>query len=888
MLKKARFALFLSLFLLLCQEGFATHLMAGEIITRRLPGSGLSFQFILSIFTDSSSVDGLGIDEPTATLDFGDGSSQTVNRDAPGKEYVGNGTYRNTYTFTHTYSGPSTYTVSYQRENRNSGVLNMDNSGNTPFYIESSVRISPFLGLNNSPVLTNYPLGIGKVGQPFTHNPGAYDPEGDSISYELTIPKQARNINVAGYAHPHIKPIAGGSFSLDPIRGDLIWDAPIKAGKYNVAMIIKEWRNGQLIGTIVRDMQIEIEDTNNNPPYLILPQDTCIAAGGILNKTIRAIDPDGHPLNLTASSGVFSLPSNSAVFTTSNPQPSPASGNFFWNTACQLVREQPYLVVFRVEDLPPSPPKHFQEKSWMITIKGPKPSNFIVSPATGGFLLTWDPYQCSSASKIEIYRKDCDSSGYIQAPCDETSLTSLGYQKISEVPATAVSYTDTTNIIPGSFYCYFIKASFPLPNGGESYFSDEQCASTNVGEPMPTNVSVVDTDSLNGKVLIRWTQPLELDLVTFPGPYRYVVYRSEGVNSTFFAPIDTLFNLTDTIYTDSLIDTFNKIYNYQILFYYDADELKSSSVPASTVRLEGSPGSGRVFLSWSYDVPWNNEGQYHYIYQKNSIGNFILIDSIFATTNPVHYTANGLSNNDTICFYVETSGRYCKDGLAEPLVNKSQIVCEVPRDSLPPCPPILFGPTDCIEEGVITMTVFWQPDLSIGCNTDISGYNVYYTEHEEDDYSLLAANVPDTFFVDTDNFSLAGCYKVTALNYYGIESPMSNSICVDLCVYYELPNLISPNRDNLNDVFKPYPVPKNISQVNFTVYNRWGKQVYFSNDDIHLNWPGQDDEGKPLASGVYFFHAEVIYKRRLRKEDQVRHIKGWVHVIHKDDEPRVE
>jgi gliding motility-associated-like protein len=212
----------------------------------------------------------------------------------------------------------------------------------------------------------------------------------------------------------------------------------------------------------------------------------------------------------------------------------------------------------------------------------------------------------------------------------------------------------------------------------------------------------------------------------------------------------------------------------------------------------------------------------------------------------------------------------------------------VPRDSTPPCPPLLFGPGDCMDEGTISLTIFWQPDLAPGCNTDISGYNVYYTEHEGDPYTLLAANVTDTFFTDIDNFSLAGCYKVTARNFYGIESSMSNSVCIDLCVYYELPNLITPNKDNLNDIFRPYPTPKNVDQVKFSVYNRWGKLVYYSEDDIFLNWPGVDNADKPLSSGIYYIHAEVIYRRRLRKEDRVRHIKGWVHVIRKDDEPKIE
>ncbi|MFN6946517.1 MAG: gliding motility-associated C-terminal domain-containing protein, partial [Cytophagaceae bacterium] len=134
------------------------------------------------------------------------------------------------------------------------------------------------------------------------------------------------------------------------------------------------------------------------------------------------------------------------------------------------------------------------------------------------------------------------------------------------------------------------------------------------------------------------------------------------------------------------------------------------------------------------------------------------------------------------------------------------------------------------------------------------------------------------YFRHIDTVSTAGCYAIKALNYYSLESEMSNKVCVDICVFYQLPNLITPNRDGMNDLFIPLPDPLNVEKVRFTVFNRWGAMVYYSEDDIYLNWGGVGNDGKELSEGVYYYNAEVTWKRRLKKEDQVKNIKGWVHI----------
>ena len=89
--------------------------------------------------------------------------------------------------------------VSFKEDFRNANIINMDDSGNTTFFVESLVVIDPFYGTNSSPILTVPPIDYAAVGALFIHNAGAFDPDGDSLSYRFTTPKQARNSVVNNY-----------------------------------------------------------------------------------------------------------------------------------------------------------------------------------------------------------------------------------------------------------------------------------------------------------------------------------------------------------------------------------------------------------------------------------------------------------------------------------------------------------------------------------------------------------------------------------------------------------------------------------------------------------------------------------------------------------------
>jgi len=88
------------------------------------------------------------------------------------------------------------------------------------------------------------------------------------------------------------------------------------------------------------------------------------------------------------------------------------------------------------------------------------------------------------------------------------------------------------------------------------------------------------------------------------------------------------------------------------------------------------------------------------------------------------------------------------------------------------------------------------------------------------------------------------------------ESELSETICIDNCPEYEVPNIFTPNADGFNDFYVPFPY-KFIESIDLKVFNRWGTLVFESTDPA-INWDGKDmDSGNVVRDGVYFYTLKV-------------------------------
>lgn len=82
--------------------------------------------------------------------------------------------------------------------------------------------------------------------------------------------------------------------------------------------------------------------------------------------------------------------------------------------------------------------------------------------------------------------------------------------------------------------------------------------------------------------------------------------------------------------------------------------------------------------------------------------------------------------------------------------------------------------------------------------------------------------------------------------------------------WYTIPTGFTPNNDGQNDVFKPRLQPGcPVSGYHFTVFNRWGQEV-FSSDFRDKGWDGYF-KGEPADLGVYYYNMEAYIGDNIKK-----------------------
>ncbi len=839
------FLLTLVLITALVYSSYATHLRAGEITVERVGCANL-WRITVTVYTNTIGTNVLfgGEDD---WLDFGDGNRmkvpETPNTPRPD---LGEGIATASFTITRPYSGNGKFIISYSEPNRNAGVVNMDGSVNTRFYIETALIIDPFLGCNNTPKLLVPPIDRACTGIAWFHNPGAYDPDGDSLSYELVVPFRDRNTTVVNYRDPAAAGFYSNfqqgneegngppSFSINPIDGTLTWNSPGTVGEYNIAFIIREWRliNGTWvsIGFVRRDMQIIVDDCDNERPELDVPEDVCVEAGSVLDATIFGTDPDGDSVKIEAFSEILNF-SPAQFPATVSPFPAtyarqPAQLQFQWQTACEHIKDQPYQVVFKITDKSPTGSRLVTFKTWFIRVVGPEPEwvGATTDLATRSANLQWDPYVCENAETIQIWRR-VDSFAFDPDSCQTGMPEELGYTLINSVPSSQSSYIDNNGgqgLASGAQYCYRLVAVFPLPRGGESYVSTEVCLDPiKADKAIITHVTVDKTDETDGQITVRWVAPFEADPVQFPPPYTYQVGRADGPAGDGNLAIVT--TTPDLSFVDTGLNTERNSYNYRIIAVDSDGKLLDPSATASSVRLEADSRVNSIELSWSAVVPWSNQIQTppneHLIYrgaEGASDDQLELIATVDVSVSGFNYLDQGpLDPNSQYCYKVMTRGAYGNPQIAEPLENFSQVICAQPGDTVPPCKPLTPIPQDPIDcatyvsqtstcdNNIFSNTIHWTRTED-DCQRVVSYYKIWVAATSSGEFIELPIEVRDTIYIDENLPSFARCYRIQAVDRSGNTSELSDPICFDNCPYYELPSFFSPNGDRCNDQFSAY------------------------------------------------------------------------------------
>lgn len=871
-------SLLLFLALLVGTTASATHNRAGEITYQHLEGT--TYEVTITTYTKSSVV----ADRPWLSLQWGDeGSTAAVDSlpringpldpaGIPTGELIGGEVRLNIYKGVHTYAGPGIYTLIVEDPNRNDGVLNIPSSVDVPFCITSLLIIDPEAGQNDSPILLAPAIENACIGQRWEHNPGAFDPDGDSLSYDLVACAGFECLPIEGFVQPNEVEGAGGEFYVEPLTGTVVWDAPALSGEYNMALRIREWRwvGGQwlMVGEVIRDMQINVETCPNEPPVVVVPPDTCILQGETLTFTVTASDPNGDNVTVTAIGGPFEDFEPDAGF---GWNPLTDVGTFSWTPGCDAVRQAPYQVVFKATDADAVPLSDVETVQIRVL---PRPVVATSAQSIGNAVeVDWIVHPCTdqyseamqALGGYEVHRRI--GSGDIQeTTCGVGMPAGSGYTLVATVQGLGNNaYLDTETLSYGATYCYRIVAV--MPDGSRSRVGPEACAEIDKGIPVMTGASVEVSDAASGEVEVRWSPPTDADTVeAFPGPYRYAVEARPDAGAEWTVIYEGLTGAVlgelDTVHVHTGIDSEGPTWRYRVTAWSGGDAI-GLSTPAPVPDLQLGPEDNSMVLSVPAGRPWFDTA---YVFHRIAPdGTPTLLDTVALP----QFTDTGLVNGIPVCYRVRTLGTYGSPGILDPIENWSAIRCATPYDTEPPCPPEFEVDADCVQE---TVTFRWW---TADCAEDVTAFRVYRSDSLDGALTFLTEweHDGDTVRVldqDLLGGSIAGCWTMTALDSLmpgpdGVlrqnESAWGDTVCTDNCPFYFLPNIFTPNLDGRNDRFQPFPW-KFVDSVDFRVFNRWGEQVWHTADP-QLDWDGtHSTTGSICADGTYHYTC-TAYTRRL-------------------------
>jgi gliding motility-associated-like protein len=182
---------------------------------------------------------------------------------------------------------------------RNTAISNVAGSSSFNLHIQTTLNNLVAQG-NSSPNFSFKPIPYICLNQPWIYNNGAFDANGDSLSYESITPYTSpgngsacflniTNSDCIGNYPPAVVaaapgfpaynaatnaiPCVGGVYGINPNTG-LLTTIPSTVGQFVITVEVTEWRNGVKIGKIIRDIQVSVVPCVVPLPIATLPTAT--------------------------------------------------------------------------------------------------------------------------------------------------------------------------------------------------------------------------------------------------------------------------------------------------------------------------------------------------------------------------------------------------------------------------------------------------------------------------------------------------------------------------------------------------------------------------------------------------------------------------------------
>jgi gliding motility-associated-like protein len=171
----------------------------------------------------------------------------------------------------------------------------------------------------------------------------------------------------------------------------------------------------------------------------------------------------------------------------------------------------------------------------------------------------------------------------------------------------------------------------------------------------------------------------------------------------------------------------------------------------------------------------------------------------------------------------------------------------------------------CVSTDDITITVLPVPVADFSADTTIgySPLNVTFTNNSANANQMIWAFADNNLFVTNNNPTVN--YTFTSIGDYPVILIASNGICSDTALInitvlpfpdaiIHIPNVFTPNGDNINDVF--WIDVKFAATIEVQIFNRWGNLV-LEMKNFTDRWDGKVN-GNEVTEGVYFHKYTIV------------------------------
>lgn len=263
----------------------------------------------------------------------------------------------------------SDWTFSYDLCCRNAAITTIVDPDLQNIFVQATLN-NLDAPCNSSPVFSNRPVPFVCVGQEFCFNHGAYDADGDSLVYELITPLNTGGVSTVTYLPGYNAQnplLSNPPMNFNSSTGDFCV-TPTQLEVTVMAVLVKEYRNGMLIGSVERDIQITVINCTN-----VIPELSGINGSNNFTATVCA----NQQLCFSISSSDQDAVQNTQIYwdqsipgATFNVSPgSRENGTFCWTPPLSAISTVPYCFTVTVLD-DNCPYAGTQTYSYCITVQG--------------------------------------------------------------------------------------------------------------------------------------------------------------------------------------------------------------------------------------------------------------------------------------------------------------------------------------------------------------------------------------------------------------------------------------------------------------------------------------------------------------------------------------